>query len=249
MTEETKPLAAATFARLTTFEQIDELVRSAIAANAAGVLDDGAMQAACEAADSARRRLTAKQAERTEAPARIRSAAITRPTRRTDGRQTPIDPNDRARVIAEAEAARRDGRLTSACVDILRSLLYDFANLSDGRCFPGYKAIAAAAGRCERTVGRCLPVLEAHGFLTWVRRFKHVRERVAGIGHIFANIWRVMRTSNSYSFPTIAKRAAASIHTGHFSRETTIPVSFSLLNQLALVDLGDKISSPCPAPS
>ena len=76
----------------------------------------------------------------------------------------------------------------------------------DGRCFPSYARIAEAAGCVERTVGNCLPDLEAAGLLTWVNRIQRVRERVAGLGGIWASTWRVIRTSNAYDFPLIAKQ-------------------------------------------
>ena len=101
-----------------------------------------------------------------------------RPKLFTDGRQAPVDPNDRARVMVLADAARRDGRITRAAVDILRALLFTFANLKDGRCFPSYARLAEAAGCHARTVGRALPALEAAGLLTWVHRIQRVRERV-----------------------------------------------------------------------
>ena len=52
-----------------------------------------------------------------------------RPKLFTDGRQTPIDRNDRARVMFLARAARRNGAITRAAVDILAALLFVFANL------------------------------------------------------------------------------------------------------------------------
>ncbi len=151
-----------------------------------------------------------------------------RPKVFTDGRQAPVDPNDRARVIVLADAARRDGRITRAAVDILRSLLFTFANLKDGRCFPSYQRLAEAAGCHPRTVGRALPALEAAGLLTWVHRIKRVRERVAGLGGIWAATWRVIRTSNAYDFPSIAKQTRAFLDKGQKGGGTTIPVTFSL---------------------
>jgi hypothetical protein len=134
---------------------------------------------------------------------------ISRPRRAklfTDGRQTPIDRNDRARVMFLARAARQRGQLTRAAVDILRALLFTFANLRDGRCFPSYERIAEAAGCVPRTVGRCLPDLEAAGFIKWVNRIRRVREAVAGLFGTVATGWRVMRTSNAYSFPLAARK-------------------------------------------
>ncbi len=140
----------------------------------------------------------------------------------TDGRQIPIDRNDRARVMFLAEVARRKGEITRAAVDILRALLFTFANLTDGRCFPSYERIAEAAGCVPRTVGRCLPDLEAAGLVTWVNRIQRVRERVAGLGGIWASIWRVIRTSNAYDFPSIAKKTPAFVDKGQKSLGTEI---------------------------
>jgi hypothetical protein len=139
----------------------------------------------------------------------------------SDGRQTPIDRNDRARVMLLAHQARGDGRITRAAVDVLRALIYQFANLKDGRCFPSYERIAEAARCNARTVGRCLPDLEAAGFLTWVNRVVRVRERVAGLGGMWASSWRVIRTSNSYEFPLIAKREAVKYTKGQNCLGTT----------------------------
>ena len=145
----------------------------------------------------------------------------------TDGKQTPIDRNDRARVMALAHSSRRKGEITRAAVDILRALLYRFANLKDGRCFPSYETIGDEAGCNPRTVGRCLPDLEAAGFLTWVNRLLRVRERVEGLGHIWATVWRVNRTSNAYDFPMIAKKPHQNDDKGQKALGTSNQATFS----------------------
>ncbi len=144
----------------------------------------------------------------------------------TDGKQTPIDRNDRARMMALAEIARRKGEITRAAVDILRALLFKFANLADGRCFPSYERLAEAAGCVPRTVGRCLPDLEAAGLVTWVNRIQRVRERVEGLCGIWASVWRVIRTSNAYDFPLIAKKTPAFVDKGQKSLGTEIQATF-----------------------
>jgi Helix-turn-helix domain len=154
-----------------------------------------------------------------------------RPKLFTDGRQTPLDRNDRARLMSLARAARHRGQLTRAAVDILRALLFQFANLRDGRCFPSYARLAEAAGACERTVGRCLPDLEAAGFVRWVHRIRRVRERVAGLAGIGATDWRVVRTSNAYDFPLCAKQKPAIADTGHLSRGTSNQDLFHSINE------------------
>ena len=147
----------------------------------------------------------------------------------TDGRQTPVDRNDRARVMFLAEVARRKGDITRAAVDILRALLFKFANLTDGRCFPSYERLADAAGCIPRTVGRCLPDLEAAGLITWVNRIQRVRERVAGLGGIWASVWRVIRTSNAYDFPLIAKKTPAFVDKGQNGLGTSNQDTLSLI--------------------
>lgn len=130
--------------------------------------------------------------------------ANSRPGRRkafTDGRQAPIDRNDRAKLMLLADASRRRGNITRAAVDIMRALLFQFANMRDGRCIPSHARIAEAAGCHERTAGRCLAALEDVGLVGWIHRIRRVKEVVGGA------LLRVVRTSNAYSFPPIAKAA------------------------------------------
>ena len=154
----------------------------------------------------------------------------------TDGRQAPIDRNDRARVMALADAARRKREITFTGVEILRALMYKFANLKDGRCFPSHERIAEAAGCDTRTVGRCMSRLEAAGFLTWVNRLLRVRERIPGLPGIFATTWRVIRTSNAYDFPLITKATPVFPTKGQNSGGTrdsdTYPLSPDLMDTL-----------------
>ena len=70
--------------------------------------------------------------------------ASARPGRRklfTDGRQAPID--DRAKLMLLADASRRRGNITRAAVDIMRALLFQFANMRDGRCIPSHARLGA----------------------------------------------------------------------------------------------------------
>jgi hypothetical protein len=145
--------------------------------------------------------------------------AARRPKLFTDGRQTPLDRNDRARLLFLAKAARRRGELTRAAVEIFEALLYRFANLRDGRCFPSYERLAEAAGCVARTVGRVLPALERVGLLAWVHRIRRLRTPVEGLPGVGATDWRVVRTSNSYSFP-LARLAPAPSSKGHFGSGT-----------------------------
>jgi hypothetical protein len=137
-----------------------------------------------------------------------------RAKRFTDGRQDPVDRNDRARLMHMAEASRRRGNVTRAAVDILRALLYQFANLKDGRIIPSHQRLGEAAGCCARTCGRCLTDLEQCGLVAWVHRIRRVVERVQGV-----LVRRVVRTSNAYSFPPLAKNPGKPAD-GHFGRGT-----------------------------
>jgi hypothetical protein len=109
-----------------------------------------------------------------------------------------------------------------------------------------YARIAEAAGCAERTVGRCLPDLEAAGLLTWRHRIRRAREYVAGLAGIGATDWRVMRTSNAYDFPACAKRKPAFADTGHLDRGTRNPDLFSPVKEptpleAALARLGQAV--------
>ena len=67
-----------------------------------------------------------------------------------------------------------------------------------------------------------------------------MRERVAGLGGIWASAWRVIRTSNAYDFPLIAKKTTAFVDKGQKDLGTEILVT-SLLTQPPLdpkTDLG-----------
>jgi hypothetical protein len=157
--------------------------------------------------------------------------AIALPKRRrpklfTDGRQRPVDRNDRARLLFLAKAARRRGELTRAAVEIFEALLYRFANLKDGRCFPSYDRLAEAAGCAPRTVGRCLPDLEATGLIGWAHRIRRLRQPMGGLPGIGATDWRIVRTSNAYSFP-LARLSPAFRTEGHSDCGTRIQNLFS----------------------
>jgi len=127
----------------------------------------------------------------------------------TDGRQAPLDDNDRTKLMALAQAARLAGKITRAGNDIMEALVYKFANREDGRCFPAYKALAEAAGCCERTVGRCLPDLEDAGLLEVFHRLTRLPRTTKSPAAELHKAPRIGRTSNGYSFPLVNSK-------GHF---------------------------------
>jgi hypothetical protein len=65
-------------------------------------------------------------------------------------------------------------------------------------------------------------------------RILRVRERVEGLGHIWATVWRVNRTSNAYDFPMIAKKPHQNDDKGQkalgTSNQATFPFIASDLN-------------------
>jgi hypothetical protein len=123
------------------------------------------------------------------------------------GRPLPLDGNGKRRVMAYARAKMRRtepgkhyGELTAKCLDVLGALLFGFHNCHDGRCFPAYRAIADKAGCCPATVAKAIHALERAGILTWVHRLKRVPEPIRDMFGDIVSRWRVMRTSNAYSF-------------------------------------------------
>jgi DNA-binding MarR family transcriptional regulator len=89
-----------------------------------------------------------------------------------------IDRNARARLLFHAEALDRRTRLPGqhggvlkrTGLAVLRALLCYFANVTSGRCDPGYDTLARASGCARSTVAVALGRLEAAGLLTRVRR-------------------------------------------------------------------------------
>jgi hypothetical protein len=124
------------------------------------------------------------------------------------GRQIPLDRNQKARIAAYAKAWSRlhkdggqhTGPITRAAMDVLRALLWQFHNACSGACFPSYERIAEAAGCARSTVAVAIRALELAGVLTWQNRITRVRERCRDLWGREAWRWRVIRTSNAYTF-------------------------------------------------
>jgi Helix-turn-helix domain len=171
-------------------------------AYAAGELTDAEAQAAAEALAAER------QAQRAAAAKRARSPRPPREKLFGDGRPIPLDRNAKARIMMLARALKRPteagkhyGALTAKFLDVLGALVWGFHNAASGRCFPSYESIADRAGVSRMTVYSAIRALERLGILTWVNRIKRVREYVPGLfGKASASRWRIVRTSNGYSF-------------------------------------------------
>jgi hypothetical protein len=124
------------------------------------------------------------------------------------GRAVPLDRNQKARITAYAKAwdrlhrqpAQRGGALGRAALDVLGALLWVFHNARTGCCFPSYERIAERAGCARSTVAEAIKALEFAGVLTWQNRIVRVRERCRDLWGRSGWQWRVVRTSNAYTF-------------------------------------------------
>lgn len=123
------------------------------------------------------------------------------------GRPIPLDRNAKARVMTYAralmrrtEAGKHYGMVTAKYLAVLGALLWGFHNAATGKCFPSYESIAERAGCARSTVYEAIRALEDVGVLTWVNRIARVREPFTDMFGEIATRWRIIRTSNAYSF-------------------------------------------------
>jgi Helix-turn-helix domain len=124
-----------------------------------------------------------------------------------EGRLLPLDRNAKARIITlgralshRTEPGRHYGMLTAKFVAVLGALLWGFHNAASGRCFPSYERIAERADCARSTVYEAIHALELAGILTWVNRIARIREWGPDLFGRARNRWRVIRTSNQYTF-------------------------------------------------
>ena len=124
-----------------------------------------------------------------------------------DGRTIPLDRNAKARIMVYAkalshrsEARKHYGVLTAKFLAVLGALLWGFHNAATGKCFPSYERIAEKADCARSTVYEAIRALEATGVLTWVNRIARIREWGPDLFGRAQNRWRVIRTSNAYTF-------------------------------------------------
>jgi hypothetical protein len=124
-----------------------------------------------------------------------------------EGRVLPLDRNAKARIMTLAralthrtEAGKHYGVLTAKFVAVLSALLWGFHNAASGRCFPSYERIADKADCARSTVYEAIRALEDAGILTWVNRIARIREWGPDLFGRAKNRWRVIRTSNAYTF-------------------------------------------------
>lgn len=120
----------------------------------------------------------------------------------------PLDGNAKARIMVYAQGYnakhRQEGQhwgpLTRAFMQVLETLLWGFHNSKTGRCFPSYERIADAA-KCSRdTVYEAIKALEFANVITWVNRITRIQTRERDLFGKWVYGWKVIRTSNAYSF-------------------------------------------------
>lgn len=91
---------------------------------------------------------------------------------------TPLDRNQKARIMVAAEGlerrtklpGRRNGLLGYVGLAVLRTLLLTFHNSSNGLCCPGYATLQARTGLCRQSIANGIARLERTGILRIVRR-------------------------------------------------------------------------------
>jgi hypothetical protein len=145
---------------------------------------------------------------------------------------TPLDRNQRARLIYQAEQVelrtkvkgRKSGVLGQTGLAVLRALVFGFANRSSGLCCPSLQSIRAKTGFCKQTVVRAIRALEAVGLLRVVRRL--VRRPVVrnGVAMVTA-----VQATNVYSFRLGAKVVIRPLPAG---RAKSFPSPTALLGLL-----------------
>jgi hypothetical protein len=199
-------------------ETCDDINRRLWQSYAAGEITDADASAVSEAVASRRKAIAAGRSAwpptPPKPPTRQRREPV--PTERAtaprkfnfgNARPLPLDRNAKVRIMVLARAlsrrtepGRHYGELTAKTLAVLQALLWQFHNARDGRCFPAYETIAAAAGCARSTVAAAIKALEATGILSWVNRVVRVRERCRDLFGNDGIRVRVVRTSNAYCF-------------------------------------------------
>lgn len=121
---------------------------------------------------------------------------------------TPLDRNDRSRLLTLAEGlerrtkapGRKNGALGAVGLEVLRALLKRM-NYASGLCFPSYLQLQLMTGRCRSAVAAALKRLETAGIIKVTRRLKRiVVERLSPITGLPERITLTTQDSNLYAF-------------------------------------------------
>jgi Helix-turn-helix domain len=163
------------------------------------------------APEAARAAFDATEARDAPAPKpaalRPRGPAVRRERMFGMGRPRALDRNAKIRIMHLArclsrrtEKGRAYGVITAKALAVLNAILWSFHNAKSGLCFPGYEAIAAAAGCARSTVAKAIKALEEAGIMTWVHRIKRVRVACPDLFGGEGSRIVPQRTSNAYHF-------------------------------------------------
>ena len=169
------------------------------------------------------------------------------------GPRIALDREAKVRIMAHARAwtarhrqpGQHRGPLTRATIEVLQALLWRFHNAHTGACFPSLSAIAKAAECCRDTVCEAIKALERAGILTWVHRIVRERVREPDLFGRSTWRWRVLRTSNAYTFrdprPSTSENPAGQMNQGLFVPVAVAPRPLAGPLAAALSRLGDRI--------
>lgn len=131
---------------------------------------------------------------------------------------TPLDRNGRASLIFLAERlerrtkgkGRKNGALGAIGLDVLRALLFRFADKRTGLCFPSYLTLQALTGRCRGAIAAALKRLEHAGIVRITRRLKRVLvERFSPVTGNPERIIGTVQDSSLYAFSSPATLASS----------------------------------------
>jgi len=119
---------------------------------------------------------------------------------------TPLDGNQRARILHKCEVmerktkgkGQRNGILGLPAMMVMRCLLMRFHNRKSGLCFPSYDAIQEVTGLCRQSIAVALQRLESAGVLKITRRMIRVAGALGGA--------ICQQCSNLYAFAEPAKQ-------------------------------------------
>lgn len=119
------------------------------------------------------------------------------------GISTPLDRNQRAKLLQMAESierrtkapGRQAGIFGQSGLTVLRTLLLRFAHGQTGVCCPSIEQLRRVTGFCKQTVVKALRALEASGMVRIVRRL--VRRQVVRDGIAMVT---TVQGSNVYAF-------------------------------------------------
>ena len=98
------------------------------------------------------------------------------------------------------EERKHYGPLTGKFVDVPHALLWLIHDGRSGQCNPSYETIADKADCIRSTVAAAIAALEQVGILSWVNRIHRIRVREKDLFGQWATNWRVVRTSNAYTY-------------------------------------------------